>query len=75
MCNVDSINNPNDFIYILIPKNFHMYNRTSIKCDNMTQGIVNLFSVEHKENTILTKNKHNTLVEHNINKGVINAQV
>ena len=47
-----------------------MDNRTSIMCDNMTHGIVNLFSVEHKENTILTKNKHNTLVEHNINKGV-----
>ena len=47
-----------------------MYNRTSIKCDYMTQGIVNLFSVEHKDNTILTKNKHINLVEHNINKGV-----
>ena len=47
-----------------------MYNRTSNNCGNMTHGIVNLFSVEHKENTILTKNKHNNLVEHNINKGV-----
>ena len=47
-----------------------MYNRTSNNCGNMTHSIVNLFSVEHKENTILTKNKHNTLVEHNINKGV-----
>ena len=48
-----------------------MYNRTSNNCGNMTHSIVNLFSVEHKENTILTKNKHNTLVEHNINKGVM----
>ena len=40
-----------------------MYNRTSIKCGNMTQGIVNLFSVEHIANTMLTRNKHINLVE------------
>ena len=47
-----------------------MDNRTSNKCGNMTQGIVNLFSVEHIANTMLTRNKHINLVEHNINKGV-----
>ena len=47
-----------------------MDNRTSNKCGDMTQGIVKLFSVEHKKNTMLTKNKHINLVEHNINKGV-----